>query len=487
MGGLFMSPKQYLTIMQMNDIHGYYNLHPELFTEKGRSIFRNAGGYSRIATLLKETRKENPDGILTLDNGDTFHGTYPVVSSKGEVLLPVLNALQIDAMTAHWDFAYGPEQLKYLTDQLNYPMIACNIFNKKTDSPVFDSHIIKERAGLKIGIVGIAEHIVDKMMPDHFSEGIYFTLGVNEVQRTIKNLKENNQMDLVVVLSHFGFPQDVKLAEETEGIDIILSGHTHNSLSRPADINGTLIIQSGCHGAHIGKLDLEIEDKKIVDFSHQLIEVAEHVEMDGEVQGMIDKAVEPYMESMREIIGYTATDLHRYNQLETTTDNLLLQSLLDVTNAEIAFSNGWRYGAPIPAGPITLNDVWNIIPTNPPVSTVYLSGREILDMLEENIENTFSSDPYKQMGGYLKRCLGMKMYIKIENPKGLRIQDVYIREEPLDESKYYRAAFVTIQGVPKKYGERRQNLDISAVEALTEYIKKTGTVSSDLLGTIQIV
>lgn len=292
---------------------------------------------------------------------------------------------------------------------------------------------------------------------------------------------------MIVVLSHFGFPQDVKLATETEGIDILLSGHTHNALRQPVEINDTLIIQSGCHGAHIGRLDVEMKNGKITDYSHQLIEISEEIEPDGELQGIIDTAVQPYRESLEKVIGYTSTDLHRYSQMESTTDNLLLQSLLDVSGAEIAFSNGWRYGAPIPAGPVTVNDVWNIIPVNPSVSVVYMSGREILDMLEENLENTFAKDPYNQKGGYLKRCLGMKMYVKIENPNGLRIQDIYIGGIPLDETQYYLAAFVTVQGVPKKYGKDRRNLDINAVDALTDYIKKSGTVSSDLLGTIQII
>lgn len=482
-----MSYKKHLTILQMNDMHGYYDLHPEMFIENGEERYRNAGGYGRIATLFKEAREKNPNGVLALDNGDTFHGTYPVVDSKGEMLIPFLNALQIDAMTSHWDFAYGPGQLKNLMSKLNYPMLACNIYNKETDEPAFTPHIIMERADLKIGVIGIAEHIVDKMMPEHFSEGIYFTLGVDEVQRIANQLRQDDQVDLIVVLSHFGFPQDVKLATETEGIDILLSGHTHNALRQPVEINDTLIIQSGCHGAHIGRLDVEMKNGKITDYSHQLIEISEEIEPDGELQGIIDTAVQPYRESLEKVIGYTSTDLHRYSQMESTTDNLLLQSLLDVSGAEIAFSNGWRYGAPIPAGPVTVNDVWNIIPVNPSVSVVYMSGREILDMLEENLENTFAKDPYNQKGGYLKRCLGMKMYVKIENPNGLRIQDIYIGGIPLDETQYYLAAFVTVQGVPKKYGKDRRNLDINAVDALTDYIKKSGTVSSDLLGTIQII
>lgn len=487
MEGRSLDHNKQLTILQMNDTHGYYDLHPEMFIEKGEERYRNAGGYARIATIFKEARKDNPQGVLAFDNGDTFHGTYPVVSTKGEMLVPILKALQFDAMTSHWDFAYGPDQLESLMSKLDYPMLACNIYDKETDEPAFTPYIISERAGLKIGVIGVAEHIVDKMMPEHFSEGIYFTLGNEEVQKTADQLRREEQVDLVIVLSHFGFPQDVKLASETEGIDIILSGHTHNTLRQPAEVDGTLIIQSGCHGAHIGRLDLEVGKGGVIDYSHRLIEVAEGVEPDGDIQRIIDDAVAPYRETMEEVVGHTDTALHRYNQLESTADNLLLSSLLDVSGAEVAFSNGWRYGAPVPVGPVTMNDLWNIIPTNPPVSTTRLSGREILDMLEENLENTFAKDPYDQKGGYLKRCLGLKMYIKIENPAGLRIQDIYINGEPLDQEREYLASFVTVQGVPKKYGKDRRNLDVSALDALRGYIGKSGTVSPGLVGTVQVI
>lgn len=471
----------------MNDTHGYYDLHPEMFIEKGMEQYRNAGGYARIATILNKARSENPNGVLALDNGDTFHGTYPVVASKGEWLIPIVNALQFDAMTAHWEFAYGPRHFKKLTAMLNYPMLACNCYQEGTDEHVFPSHFVTEKAGLKIGVVGIAEHIVDKTMPPHFSEGVYFTLGNDELPRIIQQLREEEQVDLVVVLSHFGFPQEVKLAQKVDGIDILLSGHTHNSLAEPVVVNDTIIIQSGCHGAHIGRLNVHVKNGHIVHYNHELIEVVEEIEPDFDIQKMIEEAVEPYQKMLKSIIGKTDIALHRYSQLETTMDNLLLQALTDVTGAELAFSNGWRYGAPIPIGPITLNDIWNIIPANPPVSMVNITGAELLDMLEENLENTFSADPYKQMGGYVKRCLGMKMYIKIENPKGLRIQDLFIGGERVDKDQNYSAAFVTAQGIPKKYGANRYNLNIHAIDALKRYIEKAGTVSPKLNGTVQVV
>src|SRR5699024_4975866 len=172
---------------------------------------------------------------------------------------------------------------------------------------------------------------------------------------------------------------------------------------------------------------------------------------------------------------------------ETTMDNLLLQAIVDVSGAELAFSNGWRYGAPVPVGPITLNDIWNMIPTNPPVSMVDITGAELIDMLEENLENTFAADPYKQMGGYVKRCLGMKMYIKIENTKGLRIHDVVIRGELEDKNLHYDAACVTNQGNVKKYGNNRNNLNIHAIDASKQYIETARTVSPSLKGKVKIV
>src|SRR5699024_8882668 len=269
-----MNNTNHLTIMQMNDTHGYYNLHPEMFIEKGMEQYRNAGGYARIATIFNNARKKNPKGVLALDNGDTFHGTYPVVASKGELLIPIMNALQFDGMTAHWEFAYGPEHFKKLETKLNYPMLACNCYQEETDELVFPSHFVTERAGLKIGVIGIAEHIVDKQMPAHFSVGVYFTLGNEELPSIIHQLREEERVDLVVVLSHFGFPHEVKLEKEVDGTDILLSGHTHNSLVEPVVINDTIIMQSGCHGAHIGKLDVHVKDGHIVCYNHELIEVA---------------------------------------------------------------------------------------------------------------------------------------------------------------------------------------------------------------------
>jgi sulfur-oxidizing protein SoxB len=468
----------------MNDSHGYFELHRELYWAGDKAFYKKSGGYARIATIFKQARKENPDVVIALDNGDTIHGTFASVNSKGETLVPILNELAFDGMTAHWEFAYGPDNFKRIVNKLDFPMLAINCYKKSSGKLVFPPFQIVERGGLSVGIIGIAATIVDKTMPKHFSRGICFTLGKEELRRYIRQLRENEEVDLIIVLSHLGYPQELKLAEEVDGIDVLLSGHTHNRLYEAVVVNGAIVMQSGCHGSFIGRLGLRVEKGRVRDFRHKLIDVDESIAPDLEVDTMVNDALAPHRDMLDTIVGKTETALNRNTVMESTMDNLLLQALIDVSGAELAFSNGWRYGAPVSPGPISMNDLWNIIPTNPPVSTCKITGTELWEMMEENLEHTFSRDPYQQMGGYVKRCLGLNIYFKVENPEGKRIQDFFVGGKRLDRSKIYTAYFVTTQGIPERYGNNRQNLDINAIDSLKHYLAKHDKVSAELTGSI---
>ncbi|MGD2247077.1 MAG: bifunctional metallophosphatase/5'-nucleotidase [Candidatus Methanofastidiosia archaeon] len=470
-----------LTVLQMNDSHGYIESHYEYYWEGGREVYQKAGGYARIASYINQVKKECD--TVVLDNGDTLHGTYPAVSTKGEALIPVLNMVGLDGMTAHWEFAYGPEHFKAVVEQLEYPMLAINCYNEHTGDLVFDPFCIVERGGMRIGVTGIAATIVDKTMPDHFSKGIFFTLGNEELPGYIHHLKEEEKVDVVVVVSHLGYPQELQLAKEVKGIDVLLSGHTHNRLYNPVVVQNTVVIQSGCHGSFLGRLDLLIEDKKVKNFRHELVDINESIPVDPEVDEIVKGLTESHPE-LDTVVGYTTTNLTRNRVMESTMDNVLLQALVNETGTEVAFSNGWRYGAPVPVGPVTLNDIWNIIPTDPFVSVCEITGQELWDMMEENLERTFSRDPYQQMGGYVKRCFGLNVYFKIENPHGKRIQEFFINGNRVDKSAEYSACFVTTQGIPEQYGHNRQDLDITGVEAVRQYMEEKDAVTAELQGGI---
>ncbi|BDZ68688.1 bifunctional metallophosphatase/5'-nucleotidase [Methanobacterium ferruginis] len=476
-----------LTILQMNDSHAYLDIHQELFWDGDHARYQLAGGYARIATLFNNIKEENPYETLVFDCGDTIHGTYPAVKSRGMALIPILNYLGFDAMTAHWEFAYGPEHFINLTKSLDYPMLAINCYYESDNHLVFKPWIIKEVGNLRVGVIGIAATIIDKTMPAFFSKGVYFTLGNEELPYYIKKLRNQEKVDVIVVISHLGFPQEVKLAQEVDGVDILLSSHTHNRLYKPVIVNKTILIQSGCHGSFIGRLDLDILHGTISNFQHQLITVTPDIPPDPEVQEMVDHVLNPCRDKLAEVVGYTSTGLNRNTVLESTMDNFLLKSILAQTKAQIAFSNGWRYGAPVPPGKITLNDLYNIIPMNPPVSTVKLTGREIWMMLEESLEHLFSRDPYNQMGGYMKRCMGLNLYFKVENSPGNRVQEIFIQGKKLKMDETYHAAYVTSQGVPPNYGEKHETGDVKAIDAMLKYLKDSPSFKSELQGTVTAI
>lgn len=477
-----MAPTHQLTLIQINDTHGYLEPHPELVWTAEGATFPDLGGYPRIASLLKASRRENPDGVIALDNGDTFHGTYPAVISRGESLLGPVNALKLDGMTAHWEFAWGPAHFQGLTRQINHPMLAINCYETASGKRPFTASTIIERAGLRVGVIGIAATIIDKSMPAHFSEGMRFTSGFDELPAEIARLRQGSKVDLIVVLSHLGFPQDVLLANTVSGIDILLSGHTHNRLEHPVRAGGAYIIQSGCHGSFVGRMDLSVTDGHIFDVRHALVPIDASITPDPTMQALVDETMRPYRATLNQIVGQTKVGLHRNYNLYSPMDDVLLAAIANVASVDIAFSNGWRYGAPIRPGPVTVNDLWNIIPTNPPVSTVTLTGAEIAAIMEENLERTFSGDPLGQMGGYLKRFRGLTIYGKLENPSGHRVERIFAGDAALALNREYKVAFVTAQGVPQKFGTGRAHLEIRAIDALRDYFGSDQTGLQEGLG-----
>ena len=456
-----------LSIAYLNDVHGYLEPHPELFYKGEKEIVATAGGYARISSKINDIRANNKHTML-FDGGDTFHGTLPLVESQGEAILPILNKMGFTAMVGHWDFAYGPVQLKKLVGNLNYPVLGINVYNED-DSLFLPPYLITEVDGLKIAVIGICSNIIDKIMPENYSEGLKITDGIKELPIVIQLVKEKGA-NLIILLSHNGFPQDAAMLTNIAGIDICLSAHTHNRLYEAVKINNTIVIQCGCHGSFLGHLEINILQNKIIDYKYELLTIDETIKPDNEIEILVAKIMQPYQYLKEEILGNTSIILHRYNTIASTMDDLLLSAIQSTSNAEIAFSNGWRYGVPVAIGKITKWDLYNIIPMNPVVSTVDLTGQEILKMLEENLERTFSAIAMQQMGGYIKRCLGLHVKMRMENPKGHRIQQIFAEDEPLIKEKIYKAAFVTTQGVPKQLGNNRQNLAKKAVDSMASYL-----------------
>jgi 2',3'-cyclic-nucleotide 2'-phosphodiesterase (5'-nucleotidase family) len=357
------------------------------------------------------------------------------------------------------------------------------VYDKGTGKRFFAPYTIADISGLKLGIIGIACNIVDKTMPPSFAEGLRFTLGSEELPGFIDEVRTQGA-DLVVVLSHLGFPQDMKLLDQVQGVDVLLSGHTHDRLYQPARRGGALVIQSGCQGSFVGRLDLDVQDRKVTGYQLQLIEVAETIPPDAEVDALVKQSLAPYASDLALEVGELATGLDRDTCFEATMDNFLLHSIRDEAGTELAFSNGWRWGAPIRAGKVTMNDLYNIIPMKVPISTVDLSGKELKELLEDNLRATFASDAFNREGGYVKRCVGLTAYIRVENPTGSRLTRLLVGDEEVQDDRLYSAAFLTVQAVPAKYNRNRRDLPKYPVEAMRAYLEKHRPARAEIVGSV---
>ncbi|MEG0444095.1 MAG: 5'-nucleotidase C-terminal domain-containing protein, partial [Carnobacterium sp.] len=264
-------------------------------------------------------------------------------------------------------------------------------------------------------------------------------------------------------------------------------GHTHNRLETSVQIGNTTLIQSGSQSSFIGKLELTLENDRLKHIEHQLISITEDIPEDPALKLKVEEALSPFRKQLDVIVGSTEVNLHRGLNLEGPLDNFLLDAIVHHTGSDVAFSNGWRYGAPIVKGDITLRELFQIIPMNPPISTAELTGDEIWEMLEENLENTYSGNPYHQMGGYLKRAVGLHTYLKVENPKGMRIQKLFIGENEIDRAKVYSVSYVTHQGVPKKYGKNHKHLEMQAVQAMQEYLSENSPYNQPIKETFRLI
>ena len=461
-----------LCIVQINDTHANLLEHGDArYAPEGFRV-ETLGGYPRIMTKVKALRERFGEDLLVLDNGDTLHGTHEAVQTKGRVMLPYLKALGVDAMTFHWDAAYTPKHLKALEGELGYPILACNVYHQGGKRHFFRPSAILEKGGLRVGIIGVASNIIQKNMPPMFWEGADFTDGIRETRAQVKKLRGQG-VDLVLLLSHLGYPQDIALLNQVDGIDLCLSGHTHNRVRSPQQFNGAYIIQSGALASSMGVLELAVGEGKIKEIRHEYVVLDKAVPQDKAMLGRLRK--DPLLTQFREYldapVGESRIDLHRGSSFFSTMDYLLLDAMRAATGLPIAFSNGWRYGGAVKKGKLTRRDLYAIVPMDPPIQAADLTGQEIWQLLEDNLESTFSAQPFHQMGGYIKRAAGLRVYFKLENPSGQRVQRVFVGDNELDLKKTYPVAYITPQAVPAKIGRNHRDVGLTAVAAMERLLK----------------
>ena len=441
------------------------------------------GGMDRMATLVNAIRADRPTQTLFLDGGDTWQGSYTSLQTQGEDMVQVMNALKTDAMTAHWEFTYGTDRVQELIEKMDFPFLAANVRDTDWEEPVFESTSYFERGGVKVAVIGQAFPYTPIANPRYMIPSWSFGIREKELQERIDETRAEGA-ELVVLLSHNGFDVDRKLASNLTGLDVILTGHTHDAVPEAIKVGKTLLIASGSHGKFLSRLDLDVQGGEVKDFRYRLIPVlSDVITPDPEMSAVIKEVRAPYEADVTKVLGKTESLLYRRGNFNGTFDDLICDALLSERDAQIALSPGFRWGATLlPGQDITVDDVYNMTAiTYPNAYRSEMTGSTIKDILEDVADNLFNADPYYQQGGDMVRVGGLGYRIDPSKPIGSRISDMTLLASgtPIDPAQaYVVAGWASVN-------EGTEGPPI--YDVVSDYIEKNGTVSVTPNESVKIV
>ena len=451
-----------ISILQTTDVHCQIHPHDELFWENNKAVFRKTGGYAHLATYLQKERKKNPHTFL-IDTGDMFQGSELAVKTTGKAMVPILNALGYDLyLPGNWEVVYYKKAMQTLLGSLNAPKVCANMYHDAGDGKkgelIFPPYYIWNIKGIKIGFVGYTDPLVPVRQSPNYSKGIIYTKAEENLPFYVDVLRNQEQCAFVILLSHLGLSQQISLAnmEECKGVDYIFGGDTHERVRKPIQCKYAKVVEPGAFGSFVGKLNLTIQNGKVIKDEYSLGEVSAEKNLpSAEITSLIKNNEQAFAEDIYKIAGYSTVPLYRYFVVENTIDTLILDALKwKVTEVDIVLSNGFRFCPPKTTPdhtgniPITDGFIYDMLPVDSTVRTGTVNGQQIKDWLEKELNNVFAKNAAERLGGWVIKFKGMHVSFKAFAEKGKRVQDVSVGGTPLDLNKTYNICACERDGDP---------------------------------------
>ena len=411
--------------------------------EQAARRYGKVGGFAHLATLVKRIRATRP-GALLLDGGDTWQGSATALWTKGADMIGACQRLGVDLMTAHWEFTYGAERVQQAQKELGrIEFLAQNVKTADFGDPVFKPYVIRAMNGVPVAIIGQAFPYTPIANPRHFVPEWTFGIQETELRKIVEEVRAKGAQ-AVVLLSHNGMDVDIKLASRVSGIDAILGGHTHDGMPVPLVVKNpggqTIVTNAGSNSKFLGVLDLEVKGR-VTGFRYRLLPVfANLLPADADMQGYIDQVRAPHKAKLEERLAVTEGLLYRRGNFNGSFDQVVLDALMAVKDAEIGFSPGFRWGTSLLPGQAILREhlMDQTAITYPNVTVNTFSGADLKNILEDVCDNLFNPDPYLQQGGDMVRVGGLAYACTPGEAMGRRIADLRLKGAPVDPAKRYK-------------------------------------------------
>lgn len=486
-----------LNILHTTDVHCQVHPHDELFWENDQSVFRKTGGYAHLASYIKQERKDNPNTFL-IDTGDMFQGSELSIKTSGEAIVPILNALNYDLyLPGNWEVIYYKKAMQKLLGSLHAPKICTNMYHDlgegKKGELIFQPYEIWEVNGVKIGFLAYTDPLVPLRQSPNYSKGIIYTHPEENIVHYIDVLRNQEQCAFVILLSHLGLSQQIYLSNQEicQGVDYILGGDTHERIRKPIVGKYAKVVEPGAFGSFVGKLQLTIENGKVIKDEYELVEIATNkLKADPEIAAIIEAGEKPFQDDIYKVVGYSKVPLYRYFVIENTIDTLILDALkFSMPQVDIVLSNGFRFCPPRVTPdhtgniPITNGFIFDMLPVDSVVRTGEVSGQQILDWLEKELNNVFAKNAKERFGGWMIKFSGMKIKFYAFGEKGKRVSEVMVGGKALNPETTYKICACERDGDPAdmlcriRGVKNAQNTVLTLHGVMKNYLQKNSPVN----------
>ena len=416
--------------------------------EQASRRYGKVGGFAELAALVQRLKAGRP-GALLLDGGDTWQGSATSLWTNAQDMVDACKALGVDVMTGHWEFTYGMERVKEIVDKDfkgAVDFVAQNVRTTDFEDPVFRPYVIRPINGVPVAIVGQAFPYTPIANPRYQVADWSFGIQDDNMQKVVDEARGKGAQ-VVVVLSHNGMDVDLKMASRVRGVDAILGGHTHDGVPVAIPVRNaggiTLVTNAGSNGKFLGVMDFDVKGGKVADVRYRLLPVFSNMlKADPAMDALIRKVRAPYEAKLAETLAVTDGVLYRRGNFNGAWDQLIVDALMDVQGADLAFSPGFRWGTSLlPGDAITRELLMDQVAITYPYATLTeMTGETIKTILEDVADNLFNPDPYYQQGGDMVRVGGLEYAIAPAAGMGSRITDMRLKGRPIEADKRYRVA-----------------------------------------------